>query len=671
MLVLGLNSAHDSGVALIDDGKIVGMIQRERLTRIKRNALLTAEFIEECLDWFGVSWLDIDLVAMTTSQSWPTLFVDKKEFCVKLNEDLDFPDRLNAHSARILKHSFNFIKDRNSKHPRSVSLDWCRQYFSKSGSNGEYLLEDPSSFLKSEDDFLPLAEWPSAPNSWLNADLLVRAGNAFNDADRIRLMNYLPAEFTLRGQRRPGLLMPHHLAHAASAYYQSDLESAVISTLDNGDVYVPFRGYVGGMFMVGVGNRIRPVAPSYGYHGHLYQRVSETLGLGHGGGAGKLMGLAPYGEPRYFDHAMVGDAFAVFGDVYCRGRKGGREGVMRLLNRRIGELEKLDLPRLGGPSPYYVAGQFGSADLARPGIDMAATAQMVFEQATLLLLSRFLAAAYTALGVRSLALCLGGGGALNCPVNSAVWRTLPVSDVFVPPACDDSGLPIGAALAVYHDYLDRPRVPQHSKACGSAYLGRQFGEDRIAKALEHTGAELDVEQVGDTAAAAAATLSAGGTVAWYEGRSEVGPRALGHRSILADARGSSTWRRVNEIKKREYWRPFAPAVLAEDYDGWFRGSPSTSPHMLFTATVKGDALPAITHVDGSARVQTVDPSAGRFRDVLSHFKRLTGVPVVLNTSLNGPGEPIVDTPEEAVRFMQTSQIDELYIGSHKVSRKPA
>lgn len=671
MLVLGLNSAHDAGVALVDDGRIVGMIQRERLTRIKRNALLTADFIEECLVSFGVAWKDIDLVALSTSQSWPLMFVDRDAFSVSLTDAPAIQGAPAAHTAESLEHAFNWIRRRNREHADAVSLARARSYFARGGSNAEYFLESPEDFLKSDADFLALLEWPTMPADWWEPDFDKRAAKGFQNAEGIRLRNYLPARFTLRGESRPGLLVPHHLAHAAGAYFQSDFETAVVHTVDNGDVFVPFRGYVGGMLMVGVGNRLLPVSPSYAYHGHFYQRVSEKLGLGFGGGAGKLMGLAPYGEPRYFANSMVGDAFETFGERYAKGDKGGRDGVLKQLYQRLADAKSLDLPGFGGHSAHFDPELFGAADLARPGIDLAATAQTLFEQCTLSILSRFLRVAYASTGWRGVALCLGGGGALNCPVNSAAWRTLPVRDVFVPPACDDSGLPIGAAMAACHDYMDRPRVPQDSRSAASAYLGRQFDDHRLTRAVSDAAEGLVVDEIADPAADAAAAVAGNAVVAWFEGRSEIGPRALGHRSILADARNPGTWRRVNAIKKREYWRPFAPAVLSEDHDDWFRGSPSVSPHMLFTATVKGDALPGITHVDGSARVQTVDPSAGQFRAVLEHFKRLTGVPVVLNTSLNGPGEPIVDTPEEAVAFLKNSEVDALYLGPYRVKRRGA
>lgn len=160
-------------------------------------------------------------------------------------------------------------------------------------------------------------------------------------------------------------------------------------------------------------------------------------------------------------------------------------------------------------------------------------------------------------------------------------------------------------------------------------------------------------------------------IAWFEGRSEIGPRALGHRSIICDPRQAANWRRVNEIKKREVWRPFAPAVLREKAGAWFDGGPALSPHMLFTSTVRGDGLPAITHVDRSARVQTVGPECGGFRRLIEVFDRETGTPVVMNTSFNGPGEPIVETPEHAVDFLLNTGIDAVYVDGVKLTTPPS
>ena len=243
----------------------------------------------------------------------------------------------------------------------------------------------------------------------------------------------------------------------------------------------------------------------------------------------------------------------------------------------------------------------------------------------------------------------------------------PFEDVFIEPYCDDGGLAIGAALYVHHNVLDAPRTV--SAELVSPYVGPIYGDAEVEAAL--TGIDGIVSAPEDAAAAAAEDIAADRVIAWFEGGSEAGPRALGHRSILANPGPAANWGRVNVIKGREAWRPFAPAVLQEDAAKWFRGAPSQSPYMLFTADVLSDQLPAITHVDGSARIQTVDKGAGRFRDVVAGVGRATGMPVVLNTSFNGPGEPIVETAAEARAFFEAAAIDCLYVEGRRVARPPS
>jgi carbamoyltransferase len=264
-------------------------------------------------------------------------------------------------------------------------------------------------------------------------------------------------------------------------------------------------------------------------------------------------------------------------------------------------------------------------------------------------------------------LCLSGGCALNCPSNSRLFREGPFRKIFVEPGCDDSGLAIGAAAWLYHNVLDQPVPPRADYA--SPYLGLPISTDAIQAALDAAGEGIQFTACPDSAQAAAADLAEDRIIGWFEGRSEIGPRALGHRSILADPRQAANWSRVNALKGREAWRPFAPAVLESEAENWFEGMPLPSPYMLFTGAVRSSDLPAITHADGSARIQTVDSSCGEFFRVVEQFFAKTGMPVVLNTSFNGPGEPIVESPTDALRFLVNSRLDALYIGGMRVTRR--
>jgi len=233
---------------------------------------------------------------------------------------------------------------------------------------------------------------------------------------------------------------------------------------------------------------------------------------------------------------------------------------------------------------------------------------------------------------------------------------------------------IGAAKWITHNVLDLPRPVAAQRADFGLvlpYLGVIWSDEQIESALAAFAGQIVVTQPADPALAAAEDVAANKVIGWFEGRSEIGPRALGHRSILADARKPENWPRLNELKHRESWRPFAPAVLASESNRWFAGIPLPSPCMLFTGTVLSDQLPAITHADGSTRLQTVDDSCGVFHRVLVHYFELTGTPVVLNTSLNGPGEPIVEAPIDALRFLLNSSLDALYVEGHRITRAPS
>jgi carbamoyltransferase len=238
--------------------------------------------------------------------------------------------------------------------------------------------------------------------------------------------------------------------------------------------------------------------------------------------------------------------------------------------------------------------------------------------------------------------------------------------VWVEPACDDGGLALGSALVLYHSILDFPR--NEAAVPASPYLGVRHDGEEVRRALARVGDAITIQR-GDAIHNAARDLDEDRVIGWYEGRSEAGPRALGHRSILADPRRAENWPRVNRIKDREPWRPLAPAVLAEEAGHWFTGAPSESPYMLFNARVTSDRIPAVTHVDGTARIQTVDAYCGEFRRLVEAFFSRTGIPVVLNTSFNGPAEPLVEAPDDALDFFLRSDLDVLYLDGYRVVRR--
>ncbi len=664
MLIVGLNLAHDAGVCIVDGGRVLGLYQRERFTRVKRQAFVPAEFLRFCLGRAGVSWADVDGVAVTSSQSWPLLLLQPDAFGLRHDPTALETFALKGMTPRTAGALAQAFARRQAFADRRH-----RAFLEASHSYQEYVGDD----LADDDGrsaAIPSIDWAVAPHRWQDAGTTATIRTFCRSIPQTldRHYGYAPLVATLDGIKKPGLLVTHHLSHAAAAFYPSGRETAAIYTLDNGDGADKAQGYKGGIVAYGSGRRIAPIAPTYDYHGHFYQRVGERLKLGHGGAAGKLMGLAPYGRARFFSDEMVGTGAEVFGHAFSRGTK-------RDLFHVLEKLETVFLHRRGAAyrgtaavSPHHVAGAFGAENVTLPGIDLAMTAQRVFEENSLRSL-RALRDGLLDAGLETRDLLLSGGGALNCPANSRIWGEGLFENVFVPPYCDDSGLALGAALALAHDILDLPRQPMPADRGEGAYLGLAYDAAATDAALAaRRDAVTETPADGSPAEAAARDVAAGRIVAWFEGRSEVGPRALGHRSILADPRDAAKWREVNRVKKREYWRPFAPAVLAEKASHWFAGAPTPSPFMLFNAQVRSRGLPAITHVDGSARIQTVDPSCGGFRKVLEAFDALTGVPVVMNTSFNGPGEPIVETPDEALAFLATSEIDAIYIDGRRFTR---
>jgi carbamoyltransferase len=462
------------------------------------------------------------------------------------------------------------------------------------------------------------------------------------------------------------LFTEHHQSHAASAFFPSPFDEAAILTMDGvGEWATTSVAY-------GRGNHLEMRKELHFPHslGLLYSAFTYYTGFKINSGEYKVMGLAPYGEPKFadliFDRLIDLKPDGTFRldqsyFDYCTG--------LRMTSDRFDAL-------FGGPArkPQEL--------LSQRHMDLAASIQAVTEE-IMLRLTRSLA---IETGAENL--CLAGGVALNCVANGKVLREGKFKRIWIQPAAGDAGGALGAALAAYHLHKGEPRqLDNQLDGMNGAYLGPGYDDDECARRLEQAGARfarLDSEQVIERAAS---DLADGKALGWFQGRMEFGPRALGNRSIIADARSSSMQSALNlKIKYRESFRPFAPAVLREDVAEWFELD-GESPYMLLVAdvaerrrrpmtteeqtrfgidklNVPRSEIPAVTHVDYSARVQTVHAETNpRFHALLSAFKRKTGCPVVVNTSFNVRGEPIVRTPEDAFRCFMGTQLDVLAIGN--------
>jgi carbamoyltransferase len=458
----------------------------------------------------------------------------------------------------------------------------------------------------------------------------------------------------------------HHQSHAASAFYPSPFERAAVLTMDGvGEWATTSVGFGDGKSL----NIHREIHFPHSL-GLLYSAITYYLGFKVNSGEYKVMGLAPYGEPKYAqlvrDHLIdIRDDGSFHLDLsyfdYCTD--------LRMTNERFDAL-------MGAPRRRPDEG------LTQRHMDIAASIQVVTEVAV----SRLVEHAVKSFGSRDL--CLAGGVALNCVANGKVLRSSKVDRLWIQPAAGDAGGALGAALAAYHLYLDRPRLLQSGiDGMMGSYLGPEFSQAEIEARLRAAGARYEVLDNDSIINATVDGLIDQNAIGWFQGRMEFGPRALGARSILADPRAAGMQKRLNlKVKYRESFRPFAPAVCYEDVQNWFELR-EPSPYMLFVADVSQhhripmteeqkalfgvdklniprSTVPAVTHVDYSARVQTVHPETNpRFHKLLSKFRERTGCPVLVNTSFNVRGEPIVCTPDEAFRCFMGTDLDILAIGN--------
>jgi carbamoyltransferase len=490
--------------------------------------------------------------------------------------------------------------------------------------------------------------------------VLAEAGRTADEVDLIVANDFINRVYSLRFQDRVHWI-GHHLSHAASSFYTSPFESAAVLVMDGRGSTVTGPDGLRGETITGydagpAGLRMlrrqlgrvtltdtRSEDPYEDSVGWMYEAVSKSIGFVSSrtgmGEPGKAMGLAPYGSPRYVD-AVSGTFCLVDGEFR---QSTGQQMALRDLI--AGELAR------AGASAGDSAGDEVRADFAYAV--QACTERIVIE------LARWL---HKETGERRL--CLAGGVALNSVANFKLLEQTPFEELYVVPAAGDSGTGLGAALFGYHEISGCPRVV--TDAPFSPYLGPVYGRDRIDGAIADHAGQLRAEHPADLYGHVAAELAAGAVVGWFQGRSEIGPRALGNRSILADPRSAAMKDLINaKVKHREPFRPFAPVVL-EDRQAEFFTSSVPNYYMLLVPGVRPDkrvVIPAVTHVDGSARLQTIAPRLNQpLCDLLTAFDRLTGVPVLLNTSFNDNNEPIVETPEDAIRCFLGTQLDLLVLG---------
>lgn len=461
------------------------------------------------------------------------------------------------------------------------------------------------------------------------------------------------------------LFTEHHLSHAASAFYPSPFNEALVLTMDGVGEWATTS------VALGKGNQLEIIKEIHFPHslGLLYSAFTYYTGFKVNSGEYKLMGLAPYGEPKYVD-TILKNLVDLKSDgsfrlnmsffEYCTG--------LRMTN---GQFDGL----FGGPA------RRPDELLTQRHMDLAASIQAVLNE-VILRMTRSLA---KETGARNL--CLAGGVALNCVANGKVLQDGTFDGMWIQPAAGDAGGALGAALAAYHMYKGQPREVKCGDNMKGSYLGPSFSQQDTEERLRRMGARFTVLEEEHLLAACVDALTQEKALGWSQGKMEFGPRALGARSILGDPRSPSMQSVLNlKVKYRESFRPFAPSVLREDVAEWFELN-SDSPYMLIIAdvlqghrramteeeqrlfgiaklNVPRSSIPAVTHVDYSARIQTVHHDTNpRYHKLIALFKERTGCPVVVNTSFNVRGEPIVCTPEDAFRCFMGTEIETLAVGN--------
>lgn len=485
----------------------------------------------------------------------------------------------------------------------------------------------------------------------LRWNLLVERGGRDVWRKDLRVVSYMRRPPRLLRAAFPGaksyprtVFVRHHLGHAASAFYVSPFERAAYFTADGmGEWETTTWG-------IGSGTRLRQLGKIDFPHslGMVYWSIARYLGLRGVEKSGKLMALAAYGEPALADR---------FSRVLFPTEGGEYRINYDLFDFRVRQQVSERFAEVIGFGPRSPDEPFTQAHY-----DLAATLQDAVERIVLGMLRRL----HRRTGLRSVV--LAGGVALNSVLNGKILAETPFEEVFIQPAADDAGLALGSACYIVHQLAGRPRRYEMR----SAALGPDIDPTTVEPALTRERASITWERPDDIATAVAGLLAGGAIVGWCQGRMEYGPRALGQRSILADPGNASMRDAMNAVKGREWYRPVAPAVLAEHVTEWFDGT-DHSPFMLLVGRVREDKaaiVPAALHVDGTARVQTVNrESSPEFHRLIAEFGRRSGVPIVLNTSLNGKGEPICCTADDAVKMFLDTKLDAIAIGEFLVRRR--
>jgi carbamoyltransferase len=621
MIILGINAYHgDAAAALIKDGKLIAAVEEERFNRLKHCAGFPVESIRYCLRTAGISIEDVEHIGISRD---PSAHLHKKVLYA---------------ATRAAKQAAGG-RSRRQDSVVTIDVDPAQQGYGKVGvaGNGRRQRQDNGNglgFFRQVKDRLGNA----AKVRDLKEDLARVLGVP---------KNHLRAQFHN---------IEHHRAHLASSFFVSPFAEAALLSIDG------FGDFISTMWGTGKGNSIEVLGKVEYPHstGIVYTATTQFLGFPHYGDEGKVMGLAPFGEPRFIKEfreiiRTEEDGQFRLNLDYFRHHSEGVEMSWDQGSPVIGRVFSDEFARTFGPV------RIPGAALTDRERDIAASLQLRLEEVGFHILNHL----HEQTGLTDLG--LSGGVAYNSVLNGKILLNTPFRRIFIQPAAGDSGTALGVCYQIYNGLLKCAR----GTVMNGAYTGPAFGNDEIRRALESANVSFETYSDSELTRRAAEDIAAGHVVGWFQGRMEFGPRALGNRSIVVDPRRAEMKDVLNDrIKKREPFRPFAPSILEERVGDYFEQT-HPSPTMLMVYQIKPERrseIPAVTHVDGSGRLQTVSRQVNdRYYQLISDFNDLTGIPVLLNTSFN-ENEPIVCTPEDAIDCFLKTRMDVLYVGNNAVRR---
>ncbi|HKO61702.1 MAG TPA: carbamoyltransferase C-terminal domain-containing protein [Pyrinomonadaceae bacterium] len=632
MYILGINAYHgDAAAALIKDGELLAAVEEERFNRIKHCAGFPSESVRYCLQAAGIQIEDVAHIGISRD---PAAHLHKKVL---------------------------FAAKRAAKGSRQKA----------GGSRQEPVGRRQEAIEVAE---LPATEENgNGSNGKRSNGLFAQIKDRLNNAAKVRdLKNDLAAALGVSTSQFKAHFhnIEHHRAHLASSFYVSPFQKAALLSIDG------FGDFISTMWAIGDGDSIRVLDQVEYPHstGIVYTATTQFLGFPYYGDEGKVMGLAPYGQPRYVDQ---------FGDI-IRTEEGGK---FRLnLDYFRHHAEGVDMtwdegsPVIGRIFSEEFGHTFGPARVPGEPLtdrerDIAASLQLRLEEVAFHILNHL----HDETGLTDLG--LSGGVAYNSVMNGKILLNTPFKRVYVQPAAGDSGTALGVCYEIHSRVKQSVRLRSNTATkletntmryvMEGAYTGPSYDDDEIKTELSASGLKFETYNDREVTRRAARDIADGLVVGWFQGRVEFGPRALGNRSIVVDPRRADMKDILNDrIKKREPFRPFAPSILAERTGDYFEQD-HPAPTMLMVYQVRPERraeIPAVTHVDGSGRLQTVSREVNpRYYQLISDFNELTGVPIVLNTSFN-ENEPIVCTPRHAIDCFLKTRMDVLYLGNFAVRR---